>query len=271
MTSDLLGIQNQVPSAHLAPTFPLDENRIRRQRYRAILTRPRLFLARCAAAMAALTPYSTAGGTNGLRATAVSTWEELDRELSLEIVRRLIDESNREQDESIQQMILQLKRSGNLEYGITLGNFLRLKQRVERDLHLYGPVTDRKQQIEKLVDSVCLEVCHEMSRLSVAKAHLVNALTSGQADDLAQFEKETSAAHRRIATAYSTLSDTASLLLEVGSRRWANARQRALAGVEDGLDDRHVLDRLLEVLRDEAETHRNVETRLRNELPQLGK
>lgn len=269
MTSDFLGVQNQVPSVHLVPTFPLDEMRIRRLRYRAILTRPRLLVARCAAAFAALAPLSTASRTNGIRATAVSTWKELDRELVLEIVRTLIDESNREQDESIQQMILQLKRSGNLEYGITLGKFLLLKQRVERELHMDGPVTDRKQEIEKLVDSVCLEVCHEMSRLSGAKTRLTKALTSGQEQDLEELEKETSAANRRIMTAYSTLSDIASLLLEVGNRRWAKVRHSTATGGENRLEDRHVLDRLLEVLRDEAETHRNVETRLRDELPHV--
>ena len=109
-----------------------------------------------------------------------------------------------------------------------------------------------------MVDSICQEICNEISRLAAGKAALTDVLTSNDEKQLQQLTERMTSGHRRIMSAYTTLSETAKQL---------NPQLDPLPPEAKHSDESHVLDRLLEVLRDENEITRNVEERLRSELP----
>ncbi len=247
----------------LRPTFPLDSVRIRQMKRQALWQSPRLWLPWLGAQIASLFDSGQSPGSSGLgRLTqaAIQYWQDLDSELTADVVRKLITDSNRGQDQQLVQLIGQLRTRGSRQYAISMGKFLLLKQHVEQQLHGDGEFNERKQEIESLVDSLCSEVCQKLYHLAQLEEQLADILTSRDPDKLTRLQEVRGAGHRSVLDAYASLYDTAqhlNILVKPGQE--APHRKE---------DDLAALDRLIEVLRDEHDLARKVHDRIRRELPQ---
>lgn len=247
----------------LRPTFPLDGVRIRQMKRQALWRLPRLWLPWLTAQFASLfdtgeTPAHS--GFGRLTHAAIQYWQDLDSELTADVVRKLIADSNCDQDRQLVQQIGQLRTRGSRQYAISMGKFLLLKQHVERQLHGDGEFNERKQSIESLVDSLCSEVCQKLFRLAQLEEQLADILTSRDPNQLTRLQELRGAGHRSVLDAYASLYDTAQHLnILVKPGREAPHRKE---------DDLAALDRLIAVLRDEHDLARKVHDRIRRELPQ---
>lgn len=240
----------------LRPTFPLDEAKIRRLKREMIWRSPGLLAKRAIAnVLHAIAP------TTDFSKDLVASWQERDAELTARVVHEMIAESNKSQDEEIRKLVYNLNGVGKWQYAISLGKFLLLKQHIETSLHKNNKLTDRKQEIEKLVDSLCQETCQEIFEIATESDQLANVLTSGDQTRLDEFSARVSTGHSRMMHAYATLSSTAErleILMEPGTER-PDATQRKQSE----------LDRLIQVLREENEVSQAVDQRIRDELPRI--
>lgn len=241
----------------LRPTFPLDENRIQRMKRDLIWRSPRLIFGQALGRMAAAFRDAGFDAETSLAKRCLDWWLDVEQDLTAQVVEQLVSESNNTQDESIRGMIRQLEDRGRNQYAISLGRVLLLKQHIEEGLHRDGQLTDQKVEIEKLVDSICQEICNELYRIATGHDQLANILTSRDSDKLDQASDTLRAQHTRIMHAYATLFDTASQLAV-----------KAEPGPDTKFENA-ILDRLIENLRDENEVARAVDHRMRNELPEL--
>ena len=244
----------------LRPTFPLDEDRIRRMKRDLIWRSPRLVVGQALWRLATAVKAAGFSAETSLANRCLDWWSDIDQDLTAQVVRRLVDESNQSQDESIRTMILHLEDSGRTQYAISLGRVLLLKQHIESGLHRDGELTRRKKEIEKLVDSICQEVCNELFRIADSNDQLANILTSRNEQQLHEASDELRARHARIMQAYATLYDTANQLGVEYQPMTASSGQR----IENA-----VLDRLIDNLREENELAKTVDERIRTELPRL--
>jgi len=249
---------------HLRPTFPLDERRIQGMKRDLIVQSPRLIFGQCAAFVADRLLAAGFGSNQGVLRTWLDKWSSLDDELTARVVRRLVAESNADQDDAIYGMIGRLKQSGYAQYSISLGRLLLLKQHIEQGLHRNGVMSDRKEEIEILVDSICQEVCNELYRIAESDAELAKVLTSRDPKRLDETTEKLKASQKRIMHAYATLYDTASqLAIE------AKPLSGSSVGVTSSTMDGPVLDRLIENLREENEMAKAIGERIRTELPDI--
>lgn len=248
-----------VKAIEIQPTFPLDDAHIRQLRRSIILQTPRLMGLQFLGVLGQLLQGTQLGPLAAWGQRAVTWWEDEERQLTLRVVRQLIDQSNQRQDATIRGMVDQLGREGHPQFAIALGKFLLLKQHIERELHQGGPLNSRKEKIEQLVDSICQEVCHEVHRLSMLESQVAEVLTSRDQQKLARLSELTHSGQARVMHAYSTLAQTAdqlAILLVPG-------KNASLSNDENG-----ALDRLLEILRAENSLTQVIDERLRTELPQ---
>lgn len=242
----------------LRPTFPMDETRIQRMKREIIWRSPRLIFGQALGRFAGMFKAAGFDSETSFLNRCLDWWSDVDQELTARVVQRLVAESNIDQDDSIRTMIRHLERSGRAQYAISLGRVLLLKQHIERGLHQDGELTQRKEEIEVLVDSICQEVCNELFRIAESNEGLAKILTSRDPAQLEQASEQLKARHSRIMHAYATLHDTASqLAVEAEPVRQAARLENA------------VLDRLIENLREENELAKTVDDRIRNELPEV--
>ena len=246
----------------LRPTFPLDERRIQGMKRDLIVQSPRLVLGQCAAFVADKLLTAGFGSERGLLRTWLDKWASLDDELTARVVQRLVAESNIDQDDAIRGMIGRLKQSGHAQYSISLGRLLLLKQHIEQGLHRNGVMSDRKEEIEILVDSICQEVCNELYRIAEADEELAKVLTSRDPKLLDEATEDLKSSQKRIMHAYATLYDTASQLA-------IEAKPMKVPEVGKKNVDGPVLDRLIENLREENEMAKTIGDRIRKELPDI--
>lgn len=257
-------VANHLPVIELTPTFPVDDSRLRKLKRQRLWNSPRLFASWTAAGLCrtiqSLGFLSRKNAIYRLTEQILARWNDVEEELTLEVLRGLIDESNRSQDREIQKLIDGLRIAGCTEYAIGLSRFLLLKQHVEEQLHRDGKVTTRKEDIERLVDSLFQEVCREFQRLGHAHKQLADVLTSRNPEALAELMQRTGAGHSRVMRAYVTLFETSEhlgVLVSPGERR-ADQSQEA-----------RELDRMIEHLREETSIAQTVDERLRTELPDI--
>ena len=243
----------------LRPTFPLDEKRIEKIKRDLIWRSPRLIFGQFAARIAK--SFRSAGVTHptSLVMRCLDWWTEVDQELTSQVISYIVAESNSTQDRSIQSLVMRLKNDGHTQYSISLGRFLMLKQRIEGSLHHDGQLSERKEEIEILVDSICQEVCNEFARIAATDESLANVLTSRDPNQLDEVSDELRASHTRIMHAYSTLYDTVSQLA-IDVTPLPDQRRNF---------DNATLDRLIENLREENEVAKSIDERIRSELPEI--
>jgi hypothetical protein len=247
-------VNSQVRAVQIRPTYPLDEKEIVRLKRAAIMRSPRL-IALYLAGLFAGSPTRENARKSWISHLA-DLWRDADEELSLQAVWELVHNSNQEQDQRISQMIHSLNVAGKRQYGISLGKFLLLKQRIEQELHIDPSPNPRKAKVETVVDSICQEVCHEIFRLSKLDDQLANVLTSSNVNDLSKHQDSLHHMHERIMKAYTLLSETAEQLAI-----YLTPGQKQPAARESDM-----FDQLLETLRREQHLAQTVDQRLRDEL-----
>ncbi len=238
----------------------MDESRIQRMKREIIWRSPRLIFGQALGRLAKSLQLAGFDSETSLINRSLDWWSGVDQDLTVQVMRRLVAESNVDQDDSIQAMIRHLERSGQVQYAISLGRVLLLKQHIERGLHRDGTLTKRKEEIEILVDSICQEVCNEIFRIADSDERLAKVLTSRDPQQLDDASDELKARHSRIMHAYTTLHDTATQLAIEAEPVPQNA---------GGKLENAVLDRLIENLREENELTKAVDNRIRNELPEV--
>ena len=238
------------------PTFPLDEVRIRKMKRQAIWKSAKMLTVRAVANFT-----KKVFPDSDLARDAGDAWNEMEEELTARVVRQLVNESNVSQDEEIRKLMRNLNGVGKWQYAISLGKILLLKQRIESDLHRSSKLTERKKEVEILVDSMCNEVCQEIFDIAHLNDQLSEILTSGDQNRLDELTDRVSTGHSRIMRAYATLSGTSEKLTDVlqpGTERPGVTQRK-----------KSELDRLIEVLREENEVSQAVEQRMRDELPDV--
>lgn len=252
-------VRSKVASIQIDPTFPIDEKRIRKLKNEKIRQSPRLLglwdlHLTCSAFSKIRFPPLVM-----LKEQVANWWQAADDQLTYDSVRQLIDDSNKKQDSIIQKMIEQLYQAHQLQYAISLGKFLMLKQDIEKEIHADKVLDDRRERVEILVDSICQEVCNEISTLAMLDSNLAVVLTSSEPEKLQKLTQQTIESHTRILHAYTTLADTATQLgrLLQGSSRMQAEQETA------------ILDQLLENLNRENDVARVVNERIKNELPEI--
>lgn len=240
----------------LQPTFPLDAAKIRRLRRQAIWQSPKLLAMRSFANVAKfLMPKSD------LATDLNDSWSEMNDKLTAQVMQGMIAESNDGQDRQIRNLMRNLNGVGKWQYAISLGKILLLKQHIESDLHRGSRLTERKKEIEILVDSLCQEVCQEVYEIANLNDQLSEILVSGEQSRLDEMTERVSKGHTRIMHAYATLAGTAdklTVVLQPGTERPDSASRKTSE-----------LDRLIEVLREENEVAQAVDRRMRDELPEV--
>ncbi|MCA9166336.1 MAG: hypothetical protein KDB23_01650 [Planctomycetales bacterium] len=242
------------------PTFPLDVATIQKMKRAHINGSPRLVMLRFAGRWAGKFRGTRLRPVALLVGPIAGRWHTAEAAVTLSVVGQLIHDSNRHQDQAITKTLRSLELDGKPHYAICLGRFLELKQRLEKELHHDGLLDDRKQSIEQLVDSICLEVCQELCHAAALQDSLATALTSSDETTLSELNEASARVHQRVWQAYQTLSDTAdrlAMLLKPGHTRACTTQES------------QILDRLLEVLRDENAVAKVVDERIRSELPQI--
>lgn len=239
---------NQGTRFFIKPTFPIDRQRIRARMWQLVRRSPAQACALCGAYLLSLfeRPASPAGPSSVSfeRDRSSSLWERKRAELESKAIQELIQESNREQDAELNRIIRTLHGGGHHQYAICLGKFALLKQHIEANLHQDGKLSQKKAEIEQLVDALCERVCYEITQLTQIESQLADVLTSPNEARLRMFTERRGECHRRLQQAYGTMNDT--------TERLGMMLRPGEEAIDSGAgQDFEVLDRLIERLKEE--------------------
>lgn len=245
----------------LQPTFPLDENQIRLRKLKLILQSPATGISLIGAfVLGKIAGFGWPGVATLLGAASAGLftyWKKKNDELDNRAISELVRESNLAQDSELLRITTALRQSGHTQYSNSLGRFVLLKQRIEDRLHQDGEITNKKKEIEVLVDSICVGVCDELTELATLERRLTDVLTSGDRTELQSLSKRQTECHNRVMHAYTTLSHTAGKIDEM--------LRPSVQPAEIRREESRVLDRLIEELKEENEVTIRVQERLREE------
>lgn len=247
----------------VAPTFPLDDQRIRKRSHQRMLASPITW-----GSLIATFGLAFALQANGLGMMfmlLVTTfvlsrfWRAQTAKMHATSIRELVRESNIAQDHELVQIIRTLDDRGVHSYAITLGRFLLLKQKIEGELHQRDHLAPFAEEVEKGVDGICTEVCREITEQMAREAQLGDVLTSRNKERLERMESARREAHASILHAYTTLYQTHAELVGLNPR--------TLASPESSPPDLPSGQRLRELvakLRDESEVITRTQQRIRD-------
>jgi hypothetical protein len=245
----------------LKPTFPLDENAIRLRKLKLVFQSPLTGISLIGALVVGkIAGFGWPGVGTLLGAASAGLfayWKKKNDELDNGAISELVRESNLAQDSELLRITTVLRQRGHLQYSNSLGRFLLLKQRIEDRLHQDGSITNKKKEIEQLVDSICAGVCDELTELATLEKKLTDVLTSGDKTELQSLSQRQTECHNRVMHAYSTLSQTAGKIDEM--------LRPSVQPAEIRREESRVLDRLIEELKEENEVTARVQQRLRKE------
>lgn len=250
----------------VAPTFPIDDERIRSRRFSRIASSPVTW-----GTLIATGAFGLAMGTGptgfvvlylvaaiGLR----KYWEKHRASVDAASLRELIGESNAAQDLELARIVSYLESRGSPQYALCLGRFLFLKQRIENSLHRERHLSTFAQEVEKGVDGICAEVCKEITRIRERESGLGEALTSREPERLEKLESARRESHAAILHAYTSLYQTHAEILGLAS---TGKKFEGSAGSDDEQPGKR-LHQILGGLQDEAEliarTHARIDRTL---------
>lgn len=249
----------------VAPTFPLDDHRIRARRLERIAKSPVTWGAVVATGGLGLALGAGFTGFVALYALAAIAlrkyWEKQRATLDAASLRDLIDESNVAQDEELRRIIGHLHSAGQPQYALCLGRFLVLKQKIEGEVHRGRHLATFAREIEKGVDGICSEVCREITRLREREGEVGEVLTSRDPDRLDRLDAARRESQAAILHAYTSLYQTHAGILGLGSA----ARTGTPVEVKESEPGKK-LNQILGDLRDEADlivrTHARIQQSL---------
>jgi len=248
----------------VAPTFPVDDERIRAKRLERIAKSPvTLGVIVSAGAMG----FALGAGFTGFVAiyalVAIGLrkyWEKQRSALDAASLRDLIHESNEAQDEELKRIIGHLAASGQPQYALCLGRFLVLKQKIEAEIYRGSHLSTFAREIEKGVDGICAEVCREITRLREREEDIGEVLTSRDPARLDQLDAARRESQAAILHAYTSLYQTHSGILGLGSA--TTVAPTAAKESEPG----RKLNEILGDLRDEADLIARTHARIQQSL-----
>jgi hypothetical protein len=236
----------------VAPTFPIDDARIRDRSRETILRSPLTWIPLAAAGVAGLALDAGIAGfviLFGVVATLVARyWGKRRPTLDAASLRELIGESNAAQDQELLRIICNLQAKGLPQYSLCLGRFLFLKQKIEEDVHRGQPLAVFAKEVEKGVDGICAEVCRELTRIRDREEQLGEILTSRDPGRLERLESSRRESYAAILHAYTSLYQVHAEILGLGSD---SALPETGASAEEVPGQR--LQEILGGLRDEAD------------------
>ena len=250
----------------VAPTFPVDDERLRELRWKRIVQSPLTWGGVIAAGILGL--MMGAGFTGFLAIYTLTAmglykyWQKHRAMLDAASLRDIIHESNEAQDEELKRIIVHLNMVGDPQYALCLGRFLALKQKIEAELHRGAHLSGFATEIEKGVDGICAEVCREITRLREREQEVGEVLTSrdlSRLDCLDAARRESQAA---ILHAYTSLYQTHAGILGLGSASKTGSAQDASRDLEPGKK----LNQILGDLRNEADLIARTHARIQESL-----
>ncbi|MCW1923733.1 hypothetical protein OKA05_14295 [Luteolibacter arcticus] len=205
----------------VAPTFPMDDVRIRDRSRETMLRSPLTWLPLLGAgAMGFALDAGVAGFVLLLGATVALVsryWKKRRPAVDAASLRELIGESNAAQDQELKRIIGSLESKGLPQYSLCLGRFLFLKQKIEKDVHRGQHFAVFAQEVEKGVDGICAEVCREITGIRAREERLGEILTSRQPTQLERLESARRESHAAILHAYTSLYQVHAEILGLGS------------------------------------------------------
>lgn len=205
----------------VAPTFPIDDDRIRMRRRAKIACSPWTLGGVAVATLLGIVAQAGVPGFIALYALAAFGlrwyWGKRRPGLDADSLREVIAESNVEQDREMSRIIRELDGQHFPQYAVCLARFLLLKQKIEKELHK-GPCGSlHAEEIEKRVDGVCAEVCREITQVIERERGRGEVLTSRSDVSLERLEAAQRQSHASILHAYTTLYQTHAELINLES------------------------------------------------------
>ena len=246
----------------VAPTFPMDDVRIRDRSRETMLRSPLTWWPLIIAGAAGFAlDAGVAGFVLLLGATAVFViryWKKQRPAVDAASLRELIGESNAAQDQELKRIIGSLESKGLPQYALCLGRFLFLKQKIEKDIYRGRHLAIFAQEVEKGVDGICAEVCREITGIRTREERLGEILTSRDPALLERLESARRESHAAILHAYTSLYQVHAEILGLG----ADVKERTTP--EDARDlPGQRLQEILGGLRDEADMIARTHARIR--------
>ncbi len=251
----------------IAPTFPLDDARIRSRSRAKMIQSPFTWGSLIATGLSGFALGAGFTGFVALYALAAfglrKFWEKRRPAVDAASLRELIGESNAAQDEELLRIIGQLESCGLPQYSLCVGRFLFLKRKVEGALHQGAHLAGFAPEIEKGVDGICAEVCREITSLRERESALGEVLTSRNQEALDRLETARRESHAAILHAYTSLYQTHAELVGFDSVR---LQATSLPGA---IDPSKCLSQIVGNLRDEADLVARAHARIRASLEEI--
>ena len=205
----------------VAPTFPMDDARIRDRSRETMLRSPITWMPLILAGAAGLALDAGVAGfiiLLGATGALVSRyWKKHRASVDAASLRELIGESNAAQNQELTRIIGSLESKGLPQYALCLGRFLFLKQKIERDVHRGRHLAVFAQEVEKGVDGICAEVCREITGIRTREERLGEILTSRDPVLLERLESARRESHAAILHAYTSLYQVHAEILGLGA------------------------------------------------------
>ncbi len=135
-------------------------------------------------------------------------WRLTGKPLEKRILKKLINESNAEQEDELAQRARALSKKHAGDLAITLGKFLKIKRKIEEEIHAHDELPEAAQPIETMVDELCYGVADELERLAQVEVRLAREglqINPDQEEQLRDLRRELVTS---ISTAYKTLVET---------------------------------------------------------------
>ena len=246
----------------VAPTFPMDDVRIRDRSRETMLRSPLTWVPLL---IATATGFALGPDLSGfillwgiVVVLIARYWKGRRHAIDVLSLRELIGESNAAQDQELRRIIGNLQSKGMHQYALCLGRFLLLKQKIEKEVHRGKHLALFSEEVEKGVDGVCAEVCREITGIRGREVELGEILTSRDPGRLERLENARRQSHAAILHAYTSLYQVHAEIIGLGSdpiERMTSENARELPGQR--------LQEILGGLRDEADMIARTHARIR--------
>jgi len=249
----------------VAPTFPMDDARIRDRSRETMLRSPATWMPLLAAGAAGFALDAGVAGfvllLDATTALVTRYWKKRRASVDAASLRELIGESNAAQDQELKRIIGSLESKGLPQYALCLGRFLFLKQKIEKDLHRGKHLAVFAQEVEKGVDGICAEVCREITGIRTREGQLGEILTSRDPALLERLESARRESHAAILHAYTSLYQVHAEIVGLGADPTAQKSKEDAPEVPG-----QRLQEILGGLRDEADMIARTHAQIRRSL-----
>ena len=236
----------------IPPTFPVSQEKLREEKLKAITRSPLTWAVFGMAATSLLLAPNLVGllVAAGFAAGGAVYWACRLPKLEESMVGEIIEDTNEEQNESLERGIRQLKKWDHDDYAAELSRFLEVKKRIEQTIHGHAPRTSFDENVETLVDTLCNEVSRDLFKMADIRYTLKKRrkrLSDAAKQDMKNNQQELG---DRVKLAHQALTQAEEQLLQVTGRTIP----------DEGANP--VLDRTIERLQEEAALAKRVRDRI---------